>query len=291
MTVSIYVTGGQPSLDLDFAGQSYRQGPALGYQTTGWKTARDIHVYDGGSWKKSQSVHIRNGGTWKQMHVAEVPSLGDAFFGGYYAGLYNFGGAYYYALIVAPKANQVNVSNYQLYPSYMAYGTSNYDGLYNSFAADSAGHMGNIAASAFNSVIGGYDDWYLPSLYELEVIYYNLKPTNQNNDTSSSTGNNFYSVPRRSGQYYTTSSPAQTSLSAFQIGGSQAFDLDTDTSGQIQSIYATSTNLGYGSTQVYGIHFMADTSPSVSPGKQVTVAMTGVDLVYRPIRKMQVYVP
>ncbi len=289
MPTSIYVIGGQPSLDLDLAGQSYQQGPALGHQTTGWKTASDIHIYDGGSWKRSQGVYIRNGGTWKQMHAPQIPNIGDEFFGGYYAGLYAASQPNYaYALIIAPKSSESSVTGYQLSPSYIPYTTNAYDGYYNSLQAAGSSAFGNVAASAFNAVINGYDDWYLPSLYELEVAYYNLKPTTQSNDTSA--GSNFYTLPQRFSNY-TASVPAQTSASAFQAGGAQAMNLDTDLSADIQSIYATSTAVGFGSTSVYGIHFVADTSPSVSPGRQVTFAISGVSYVYRPMRKMLVYIP
>ena len=31
--------------------------------------------------------------------------------------------------------------------------------------------------------IGGFSDWYMPARNELEICYYNLKPTTQNNNT------------------------------------------------------------------------------------------------------------
>lgn len=67
--------------------------------------------------------------------------------------------------------------------------------------------------------IGGYTDWYLPARYELDIAYFNLKPTTQTNATA---GINAYSVPKRTSAY-TTSMPAQTSISAFRSTGSEPF--------------------------------------------------------------------
>jgi hypothetical protein len=67
--------------------------------------------------------------------------------------------------------------------------------------------------------IGGYTDWYWPAVNELEVCYYNLKPTTGSNDTSS--GINPNAVPARASPY-TAGNPAQTSVTVFQTGNSQA---------------------------------------------------------------------
>ncbi len=80
----------------------------------------------------------------------------------------------------------------------------------------------NPAANFCNDlVIGGFSDWYLPAKNELEVCYYNLKPTTTNISTSSGTNTN--AVPSR-GSNYTTGTPARTSVTDFQTGNSEAFD-------------------------------------------------------------------
>jgi len=68
--------------------------------------------------------------------------------------------------------------------------------------------------------IGGYSDWYSPAKNELEVCYYNLKPTTTSNNTISGTNTN--AVPSR-GSNYTSGTPAQTAATDFKSGGSQAF--------------------------------------------------------------------
>jgi len=72
--------------------------------------------------------------------------------------------------------------------------------------------------------IGGQTDWYMPARNELEVCYFNLKPTTTSNDTGS--GINANAVPARASNY-TAGNPAQTSATAFQSGGAEAFAAGT----------------------------------------------------------------
>lgn len=89
--------------------------------------------------------------------------------------------------------------------------------------------------------INGYSDWYLPARDELELIWRNLKPATDNNYTTADRPNsptpnytnlgsigtggtehglNYNSDPQ--GVAYTSGSPAQTSVAAFQTGGAEA---------------------------------------------------------------------
>jgi hypothetical protein len=68
--------------------------------------------------------------------------------------------------------------------------------------------------------IGTFSDWYMPAKNELEVCYFNLKPTTTSNNTSSGTNTN--AVPSR-GSNYTVGTPAQTSATDFQTGNTEAF--------------------------------------------------------------------
>jgi hypothetical protein len=69
-------------------------------------------------------------------------------------------------------------------------------------------------------VIGGYSDWYMTARNELDVCYFNLKPTTDLNFVGA--GINANAVPARASNY-TTGNPARTSAAAFQSGGAQAF--------------------------------------------------------------------
>ena len=80
--------------------------------------------------------------------------------------------------------------------------------------------------------IGGFTDWYIPSLNELDILYFNLKPTTQANNTTNA-GINPNAIPART-SYYTTTDPAQTTADGtngtanFRSGGVEAFDLTDD---------------------------------------------------------------
>ena len=71
-------------------------------------------------------------------------------------------------------------------------------------------------------VIGGFSDWYLPAKNELEVCYYNLKPTTTSNNTTTGSGINTNAVPSR-GSGYTAGTPAQTSSADFKDTGTEDF--------------------------------------------------------------------
>jgi hypothetical protein len=69
--------------------------------------------------------------------------------------------------------------------------------------------------------IGGFSDWYMPAKNELDVCYFNLKPTTTSNNPNSGTNTN--AVPSR-GSNYTSGTPARTSAVVFQSGGAEAFE-------------------------------------------------------------------
>ena len=61
----------------------------------------------------------------------------------------------------------------------------------------------------------------MPAKNELEICYYNLKPSTASNNTSS--GVNPYAVPARANTY-TSGVPGMTSASDFQTTNSEAFN-------------------------------------------------------------------
>lgn len=167
--------------------------------------------------------------------ITTTPVIGQAFLGGYYAGQISTtaNGVATHNLIVAPLSSGQSPTGRQW--KFMPVATpgtlSVIDGPANSTNFTSP--LYEAGYFCINLSIGGYTDWYLPALYELVTIYYNLKPTTQSNDTAY--GANAYAVPPTSN--YTSGTPAQTSATAFQTGNSEAFDVATQR-------YYTSTSDG-----------------------------------------------
>lgn len=183
------------------------------------------------------AIRLMMGAASAGEDLPDIP-IGDSYEGGYFAGFisHTANGNATHGLIVAPRASGYNgLSTLDWKTSTTSsFGTSSeYDG-----AANTA-NMANTSHPAANYCaglsIGGYSDWYLPARYELEIAYYNLKPTTTSNTTSYGTNN--YAVPKRSSNY-TSGNPAQTSVAAFQTGGAEAFFPDDHWS----STQATSRN-------------------------------------------------
>jgi len=160
-----------------------------------------------------------------------IYTIGEPLEGGYFAGYisHTADGVATHALIVAPSETGATGTGYLLTTN-LAWKTtttttpdttSPFDGAVNTAAMVTAGIADHPAANfCVGLSIGGYSDWYLPARYELEIAYFNLKPTTTSNNTS--WGINDYSVPKRTVNY-TAGVPAQTSVAAFQSTGSEAF--------------------------------------------------------------------
>jgi len=160
-----------------------------------------------------------------------LPNIGDAFEGGFFAGLisHTADSNPTHALIVAPRDTGATGTGYTLTTNLLwktentttANPSSSFNGAANTAAMVTAGIADHPAAEfCVNLNIGGYSDWYLPARYELDIAYENLKPTTASNDTSE--GINPYSVPRRT-ENRTAGDPTQTSITAFQSTGSEPF--------------------------------------------------------------------
>jgi len=159
------------------------------------------------------------------LDPANLP-IGQFYQGGYFAGYisHTANSTATHGLIVAPKATGESSSLQWKTTTTTTSGTdSEYDGAANTASMSDANHpAANFCAGL---TIGGYSDWYLPAPYEIDIAYFNLKPTTTSNDTNS--GENPYSVPERTVEY-TAGNPTQTSVSIFQAGGSQAFVTTSD---------------------------------------------------------------
>ena len=171
--------------------------------------------------------------SWLVTAKQYIPAvIGEEFGGGYFAGYisHTADGNPTHALIVAPRATGATGNGYTLTTDLQwktantttAGTTSTFDGVANTAAMVTAGIANHPAAQFCNNLsISSYTDWYLPSRYELDIAYFNLKPTSFANSTSN--GINLYAVPPRSSNF-TSNNPPVTSISLF-AGGSEAFSV------------------------------------------------------------------
>jgi hypothetical protein len=149
-----------------------------------------------------------------------LPAIGAAFGGGFFAGQISTAGNGIadYNLVVGPVASAENTSIKWKLVGTGGDPTSVIDGPSNSATMNSATYP--AAQFCEGLTIGGFSDWYMPAKNELEVCYYNLKPTTQSNSTSSGTNTN--AIPSR-GSNYTAGTPAQTAATDFKDTGAEDF--------------------------------------------------------------------
>lgn len=169
--------------------------------------------------------------TWLITAKQYIPAvIGEPWGGGYFAGYisHTANGSPTHVLIVAPRATGATGTGYTLTTS-QAWKTAQtstsgtdsvFDGAANTAAMVTAGINDHPAAKFCKDLtIGGFTDWYLPSRAELEIAYFNLKPTTDANSTGF--GSNIYAVPRRDSNY-TAGNPAITPVALFNTS-TQAF--------------------------------------------------------------------
>jgi hypothetical protein len=148
-------------------------------------------------------------------------AIGQPFGGGFYAGQISTAGngVADYNLVVGPVASaQTNGVQWKIVNTATAGTASAIDGPTNSSNMNNATHPAAQFCEAVTA--GGFSDWYMPARNELEVCYYNLKPTTTSNDTDS--GINANAVPARASNY-TSGDPAQTSATDFKSTGAEDF--------------------------------------------------------------------
>lgn len=153
------------------------------------------------------------------------PTIGQAYEGGFYAGQISVAGngvASHY-LVIGPVASAQNASVKWKNASTATTGADSViDGPTNTadMVADGTSTVYPAAHFCNDLSIGGFTDWYMPAKNELEVCYYNLKPSTQSNTSGSGTNTN--AVPSR-GSNYTSGTPAQTSAADFKDTGAEDF--------------------------------------------------------------------
>jgi len=156
------------------------------------------------------------GGTYGPSPLVIGASFGGGFFAGQISTSAN--GVATHNLVIGPVASAQSVKQWKIVNTSTAGTSSTINGPANSAAMNDATHP--AAQFCEGLTIGGFSDWYMPASLELEVCYYNLKPTTASNNTG--TGTNAYSVPARASNY-TVGDPAQTSAADFQDTGAEDF--------------------------------------------------------------------
>lgn len=156
-----------------------------------------------------------------------IPTIGAAYEGGFFAGQISTAGngVADYNLVVGPVASAQATSKQWKNANTDTTGTTSViDGPQNtaSMVADGSSTVYPAGHFCNNLTIGGFSDWYMPARNELEVCYYNLKPTTQSNLTTG--GANPNAVPARASNY-TSGTPAQTSSADFKDTGTEDFGL------------------------------------------------------------------
>lgn len=183
--------------------------------------------------------------------TSNLPAFGSALGGGYFAGQISTAanGIADYNLVVGPLSTAVSSLRYK---TTLSGGdpTSEIDGPANSTTMNSATYP--AAQFCKGLTIGGFSDWYMPARNELEVCYYNLKPTTDSNN--SAWGINANAVPARASVYNGSGppavSPAQTTATIFQTGNAEYFS---------SVYYWSSSQTGYAPNGAWSVQFAQGT--------------------------------
>lgn len=139
--------------------------------------------------------------------------LGDAYGGGFYAGQINISGTIYNLVVADRTVGQ----SYSYWGTSNTSATSDINGPSNSALQAASGCTPAQFCENLNT--GGYTDWYLPSKWELQVLYWNLKPTTNTNYGSPGTNPYYKTLDQAAG--WSSGNPSQTTATAFRSTGAQ----------------------------------------------------------------------
>lgn len=156
-----------------------------------------------------------------------VPTvIGQAFGGGFFAGQIGVSSVATHYLIVGPISTAQTTNQWKNANTATPGADSDINGPQNTadMVADGNSTVYPCAHFCNDLSTGGQTDWYMPAKNELEVAYFNLKPTTTTNGPSS--GINPNAVPARA-SIYTSGNPAQTSATSFITStGAEAYAAD-----------------------------------------------------------------
>jgi hypothetical protein len=161
--------------------------------------------------------------------VTPLPTIGAAFGGGFFAGQISTAGNGIadYNIVIGPlsTAQSGTTLSYKNVATAVGGGgaASFIDGPQNTanMVADGNATVYPCAHFCNDLTTGGQSDWYMPAQNEIEVCYFNLKPTTTSNNTGYGTNSN--AVPARA-SVYTAGTPAQTTAADFVTStGAEAF--------------------------------------------------------------------
>ena len=190
---------------------------------------------------------------WPDPNVPTV--IGQAFGGGFYAGQIGVSSVATHYIVVGPVSSaQNNSKQWKNANTATAGADSVIDGPQNTADMVADGNSTVYPAAHFcnDLTIGGFSVWDMSAKNDLEVCYYNLKPTTTSNNTSSGTNTN--AVPSR-GSNYTAGTPAQTSATDFKDTGAEDFVVGnywSSTEHSDTAAWMQSFNNGYQSFNYYG---------------------------------------
>lgn len=200
-----------------------------------------------GMWTLDQAMQLQKQGLWPSPPLV----IGQAYGGGYYAGQIGVSGVATHNIVVGPLSTSESTLAWKNAATATAGADSVINGPQNTadMVADGNSTVYPCAHFCNDLSTGGQTDWYMPAKNEVEVCYFNLKPTTTNNTTSS--GINANAVPARASSY-TSGTPAQTSATLFLVTtGAEAFSGNYWTSTEYSAFEAWKQGFSSG-YQYYG---------------------------------------
>lgn len=222
-----------------------------------------------------------------------LPVIGDAFMGGYYAGVIDTTKGNIiaadasqtgqrYALIVAPKSLETETSYKTSATAAPAAAKTKWDGLTATASMATTTYPAANYCNGLTYPSDGGSKWYLPAMDELELLFRYLKPSTNTNATGSrplgtfpgiaaSRGENSSSDP--TGAAYTDLSPAQTAVTVFKSGGSECFTADR--------FYRSATDFDTANAWVQFLFGSTGTQGNQSGGDKTNSAY-----IVRPVRRV-----